>query len=144
MQKIEVKIKKLHDDSKVPIYKTTQAAGFDIYSIEEVLLKANSTAKISTGFALEIPHGFYLRIEDRSGMAAKGIHKIGGIVDSDYRGEVFVVLHNTTNQDYQIEKHDRIAQGVVTPVSQANFNEASQLSETERDEGGFGSTGKKD
>ena len=141
---VNVKIKKLNHEAKIPIYKTTEAAGFDIYSTESTLLKANSTTKVPTGIALEIPHGFYLRIEDRSGMAVKGIHKIGGIVDSDYRGEVFVVLHNTTNQDYQIEKHDRIAQGVVTPVSQANFNEASQLSKTERGEGGFGSTGKKD
>ena len=143
MQKIEVKIKKLHQDAKVPIYKKTQAAGFDIYSTEEVLLKANSTTKVPTGIALEIPHGFYLRIEDRSGMAAKGIHKIGGIVDSDYRGEVFVVLHNTTDQDYQIEKHDRIAQGILTPISQADFHETSRLSETQRGAGGFGSTGKK-
>jgi len=144
MKKIEVKIKKLHENSKVPIYKSTQAAGFDIHSLEKVSLKANSTTKVSTGFALEIPNGFYVRIEDRSGMAAKGIHKLAGIIDSDYRGEVFIVLHNTTNQDYQIEKHDRIAQGVITPVNQADFSETSQLSETQRGSGGFGSTGIKD
>ena len=140
---VNVKIKKLSHEAKIPIYKTTEAAGFDIYSTESTLLKANSTTKVPTGIALEIPHGFYLRIEDRSGMAAKGIHKIGGIVDSDYRGVVFVVLHNTTGQDFQIEKHDRIAQGVVTPVSQANFEETDQLNETERGESGFGSTGNK-
>ena len=143
MEKTKVKIKKLHPEAKTPIYKTEEAAGFDFYSIQKILLKAGSIEKIPTGIALEIPHSFYLRVEDRSGIATKGIHKIGGIIDSDYRGEIFIILHNTSNQDYEIEKHERIAQGIITPISQADFQQTETLSETQRGNRGFGSTGKK-
>ncbi|PIN89483.1 dUTP diphosphatase [Candidatus Pacearchaeota archaeon CG10_big_fil_rev_8_21_14_0_10_34_76] len=143
MDKIEVKIKKLHEDAKIPIHKTEHAAGFDIYSLEDSNLAPGETKKISTGIAFEIPIGFYVRIEDRSGLAINGIHKVAGIVDSDYRGEVCIVLHNSSQEVYKIEKHDRIAQGIITPVSQANFQEVQELSQTERGEGGFHSTGKK-
>ena len=143
MEKIPVKIKKLDKDAKIPIHATEQAAGCDFYSLENVNLKPGETKKVSTGVAVEIPFGHYMRIEDRSGMAIKGIHKVAGIIDSDYRGEVCIVLHNTTSEPYNIEKHDRIAQGIITPVSQADFEEVSELSETKRGEGGFHSTGKK-
>jgi len=143
MNKVDIKIKKLHEEAKVPIHATKHAAGFDIYSLNDVLLEPGKTIKVSTGIAFEIPLGYYVRIEDRSGLAIKGIHKVAGIIDADYRGEICIVLHNSTSDNYKIEKHDRIAQGIVTPVSQANFIETSSLSETARGEGGFHSTGKK-
>ncbi len=143
MQKIPIKIKKLTSEAKIPIHATEQAAGFDIYSSENVILIPGETTKVPTGIAFEIPMGFFLRIEDRSGMAAKGIHKVGGIIDSDYRGEVFIVLHNSTSKTYHVEKHDRIAQGVITPAHQADFIESQELSETKRGDKGFESTGKK-
>jgi dUTP pyrophosphatase len=142
MQKIPVKIKRLHPDAKIPEHKTEYAAGFDIYSHQDVMLYPGETMKIPTGIAIEIPEGFYLRIEDRSGMAAKGIHKAAGIIDSDYRGELIIVLHNSTNEIYRIEKHDRIAQGILTPAMQGHFTESEDLSETSRGAGGFNSTGK--
>lgn len=143
MPKLEVKIKRLHPEAKIPIHATEHAAGFDIYAPQGIILKPGETTKVATGIAFEIPLGYYVRIEDRSGMAIKGIHKVGGIVDSDYRGEVFIVLHNSTPNEYKIEKHDRIAQGILTPVHQASFLESKELSETQRGEGGFHSTGKK-
>jgi len=141
MEKREVKIKKLNPEAKIPIHATEHAAGFDIYALENTSLESGETKIVKTGIAFEIPKGFYVRIEDRSGMAIKGIHKVAGIIDSDYRGEIGIVLHNSTKQPYQIEKHDRIAQGILTPVSQASFIEA-ELSETTRGSGGFNSTGK--
>lgn len=146
MGKIKVKIKRLHHDAKVPVHATEQAAGCDFYALEDSIILPGETRKVSTGICLEIPLGHYMRIEDRSGMAIKGVHKLAGIIDSDYRGEVCIVLHNTTNKVYNIEKHDRIAQGIITPVSQADFEDVGQneLSETERGTGGFHSTGKRD
>lgn len=143
MEKIQVKIKKLDEEAKVPMHATEHAAGFDIYALQDCVLEPGKTTKVSTGIALEIPVGYYARIEDRSGMAVKGIHKVAGIIDADYRGEVCIVLFNSTREPYEIEKHDRIAQGIITPVYQADFNEVSDLSETVRGEGGFHSTGKK-
>ena len=143
MSKLEIKIKKLNPEAKIPIHATAEAAGFDIYSLQDITLQPGETTKVSTGIAFEIPIGYYVRIEDRSGMAMKGIHKVAGIVDSDYRGEVCIVLINTTKNPYKIEKHDRIAQGILTPVHQAIFTETQELTETQRGEGGFHSTGKR-
>ena len=143
MQKIKVKIKKLNPEAKIPIHATGNAAGFDIYALNDTILMPEQTTKVPTGIALEIPISHYVRIEDRSGLALKGIHKVAGIVDSDYRGEVCIVLHNSTKEPYKIEKHDRSAQGISTPLSQADFEEVSELSETKRGEGGFHSTGRK-
>jgi len=143
MEKIMVKIKKMHEDAKQPIYSSEGAAGCDFYSLNEVMLKPGEITKVSTGVALEIPKGFYLRIEDRSGLAVKGIHKVGGIIDSDYRGEIFIVLYNSGKDFYKIEKHDRIAQGIISEVLEVEFEEVKELGETKRGEGGFHSTGKK-
>jgi len=138
---MEIKIKKLHPDAKAPIHATSGSAGFDIYALKDIVLEPGTTTIVPTGVAFEIPPEYYVRIEDRSGMAIKGIHKVAGIIDSDYRGEVGIVLHNSNKEPYKIEKHNRIAQGILTPVNQANFVE-SELSDTERGTGGFHSTGK--
>jgi len=143
MDKTKVKVKKLHEDAKLPIHASDFAAGCDFYSIEEVNLESGKTIKVRTGLAIEMPTTHYLRIEDRSGMAIKGIHKVGGIIDSDYRGEISIILHNSSGENYKIEKGDRIAQGILTPVSQSDFVEVDQLSETSRGTQGFHSTGKK-
>ena len=143
MQKVKVKIKRIHPDAKLPIHATEHSAGCDFYSIEDVEIGSGETVIVKTGIALELPIGYYLRIEDRSGLAIKGIHKMAGIIDTDYRGEVGIVLHNSTKKPYKIEKHDRIAQGILTPVSQSDFEEVGELGETARGEGGFHSTGRK-
>lgn len=143
MDKIQIKIKKLYPEAKLPIHATEESAGFDIYSLIDLTINPGEIEKVSTGIALELPKGFYLRIEDRSGLAFKGIHRVGGIIDSDYRGEIFIILHNTKKEPYKIEKHDRIAQGIITPSYIAEFINVENLSETVRGEGGFHSTGKK-
>lgn len=140
---IGVKIKRLHDDAKIPFYATDGAAGCDIYSIEACVIAPGETKKIPTGIAMEVPDGYYFKIEGRSGMSAKGIIKSGGVIDSDYRGEIHIVLHNITSQPFTIEKGDRIAQGMILPCSKISFIESHTLSETKRGTGGFQSTGLK-
>ena len=113
---------------------------------ENVLIKSHSTAFIHTGVALEIPEGYAGLIYARSGLACKkGLapaNKVG-VIDSDYRGEIMVALHNHSNEDLFVENGERIAQLVITPYITANFMEVSELNETGRGEGGFGSTGRK-
>lgn len=141
IKKIKVKINKLSQDAKVPIYGTEHSTGFDIYSNEEYELQQGETKPIGTGISLEIPEGTTCLIWDRSGFGVKGIHRFAGVIDSDYRGEIKIVLHNHTNQTFKINKHERIAQGIIQDYYKAEFQLADNLSETQRGEGGFGSTG---
>ncbi len=142
MEKINVKVKKLHIDAKIPSYGTEHAAGFDIYSIDDYEFQAGEVHAVSTGIALEISEGKACFIWDRSGMGFKGIHRFAGLLDSDYRGEYKIVLCNHTKNIFKINKGDKIAQGVIQDYYRADFAEVSELSETKRGEGGFGSTGK--
>lgn len=145
---MKVKIKKLNKSAIIPKYGTLEAAGADIYSCmgENTLIKAGETVMIKTGIALEIPKGYVGLVYARSGLAfKKGIapsNKVG-VIDSDYRGEIMVALHNHSKEDYIVENHERIAQLVIAPYIYANFEEVEELAQTERNEGGFGSTGKK-
>lgn len=143
MDDFVVNLKKMHPEAKVPFYATAGSAGCDFYATETAQILPGETKKIKTGIALEIPQGFVLKLEGRSGLSSKGILKAGGIIDSDYRGEIQVLLHNSTTQPFAIEKGDRIAQGVFSPVPQAQFRETEELSDTQRGTGGFESTGKR-
>lgn len=142
IKKVDVKIKKLHPDARIPTYSNQNAAGFDIYSCGDTILYPGETKAVSTGIALEIPIGMCWLIWDRSGMGFKGIHRFSGVIDSDYRGECKVVLHNHTKKPYYIKKGDRIAQAIIQDYYKAEFQEVNQLSESERGEGRFGSTGR--
>ncbi len=142
IQKIGVKVKRMHADAKIPIYGSEHAAGFDIYSVEDYEFQAGEIHAVSTGIALEIPCGKACFIWDRSGMGFKGMHRFAGLLDSDYRGEYKIVLCNHTKNVFKINKGDRIAQGVIQDYYKAEFEEVSELSETSRGEGRFGSTGK--
>jgi dUTP pyrophosphatase len=142
ISEINVKVKKLSQDSKIPFYATEEAAGCDFYSAEDRIIMPGDVAKIPSGIAMEIPNGYFMHIVSRSGLAVKGINKIGGILDSDYRGEIHLLLHNTTKEKFEIEKGQRIAQGLLMPIYRAKFEEVSELSETKRGSGGFHSTGK--
>ncbi len=139
---IKVKFKKLHSDARIPAIGTSHAAGFDLYSAEEVILEPGETKAVSTGIAMEIPEGKCCQIWDRSGMGFKGIHRFAGLIDSDYRGEFKIVLFNSTKQPYKILKGDRICQAMIIDYYTPNFIEVKELLETFRGEGGFGSTGK--
>lgn len=144
----DVRIKKLRDNAIIPTYGSEFAAGADLYAAinEAVTIGSGETKLIPAGIALEIPVGFAGLIYARSGLACKrGLapaNKVG-VVDSDYRGEVMVALHNHGNQAQTVEAGERIAQMVIAPYVTANFILADELEDTVRGEGGFGSTGRK-
>lgn len=141
---MRVKIK-LSPDVKKPEYETAGSAGMDLRANETIAMPPNSRRLIKTGVFLELPLGTEAQIRPRSGMCLKqGITVLNapGTIDSDYRGEVGVILANTSNIGVLISKGERIAQMVFAKYEQANFEEVLELSETERGEGGFGSTGK--
>ena len=144
----KVNIKKLSPNACIPTYGTEFSAGADLYSgmSEAVTVMPGTTEFIKTGIAMEIPAGLVGLIYARSGMACKkGLapaNKVG-VIDSDYRGELMVALHNHSQSPVTIEPGDRIAQLVLTPYITAEFVEAEELSDTVRGDGGFGSTGTK-
>ena len=145
---MNIKVKKLKPDATVPTMGSKFAAGADLYSAEDadVVIEPSETKFIGTGLAMEIPEGYVGLVYARSGLACKrGLapaNKVG-VVDSDYRGEIKVALHNHGKEAQTVEKGERIAQMVIAPYLSVNYEEADTLSETERGEGGFGSTGRK-
>lgn len=146
MQKIAVK--KLDDRAILPTYGSEFAAGADLYALcdGDLTIKVGETAFVHTGLALEIPIGYAGLVYARSGLASKrGLapaNKVG-VIDSDYRGEIMVALHNHSDKEQVISSGERIAQLVVTPFLKADFCETEELTETVRGAGGFGSTGTK-
>lgn len=142
-----IRVKKLKPNAILPTYGSAGAAGADLYACLEqpVLIQPGTSAFVPTGLAMEIPKGCAGLIYARSGLACKrGLapaNKVG-VVDSDYRGEFMVVLHNHGSVPQEIAHGERIAQLVITPVLTPEYAEVSELSETERSGGGFGSTGK--
>ena len=148
MEEKNVRIKKINEKAIIPTYGTEYAAGADLYACidEKISFEPGETKLIKTGVAMEVPIGYAGLIYARSGLASKrGLapaNKVG-VVDSDYRGEIMVALHNHSNEVKEIEPQERIAQFVITPYLKAMFEEVEELDETIRGEGGFGSTGKK-
>ena len=142
-----IKVKKLNPNAKVPTYGTACAAGADLYALLDapVELAPHETKFISTGVSFEIPVGLVGLVYARSGLSCKQdlapANKVG-VVDADYRGEVMVILHNHGTQKRTIQNGDRIAQIVFMPYVQAIFNEADELTDTVRGNGGFGHTGR--
>lgn len=138
---IRINIKRVHPSATIPVFSSDHATACDLYSVESVTINPGETKKIPTGICLEIPSTHYFRIEGRSGLSSKGIMKLGGIVDPDYRGEIQVILHNGAKEPYAINVGDRIAQGILTQRIEAIFEEVDELGVTSRGSGGFGSTG---
>jgi dUTP pyrophosphatase len=131
-------------DLPLPAYATDGAAGMDVVSAEDVTLAPGARHAVATGFSMAIPQGYEVQVRPRSGLALKhGITCLNtpGTIDSDYRGEVKVILANLGSEPFPIKRGDRIAQLVPAPVQRANFTEVSSLDETTRGVGGFGSTG---
>lgn len=143
---MELKFKKLNDLAKMPTRGSDYAAGYDLYAASsyDISIEPHSTVKIGTGIAAAIPQGYFGGIFARSGLATKkGLapaNKVG-VVDSDYRGEIIVALHNDTDGVQVVAARDRIAQFIVLPFVEVDFIEVNDLDETERGSGGFGSTG---
>ena len=145
---LPVNIKKIKPNAAIPTYGSANAAGADLYACIDstITIESGETVLVPTGLAMELPTGYAGLIYARSGLASKkGLapaNKVG-VIDSDYRGEVLVALHNHSSQDASIEPGERIAQLVITPYIMGVFQEADELSDTERGAGGFGSTGTK-
>jgi dUTP pyrophosphatase len=142
MRQIPVKVKKLHEDAVVPFYAKQGDAGFDLVTTETIILRPNSSGKVSVGLAFELPEGYELQIRNRSGITSKTPIRVQlGTVDSGYRGEVSVMVDNIADQFITIEKGTRIAQGVVNELPNVRLIEVEELGTSQRGTGGFGSTG---
>ena len=145
---IEVKIKKINNKAITPTRSSTQAAGYDIYACldkDQIEIEPQRSIKVNTGFALEIPDGYFGGIFARSGLATKENLRPSncvGVVDSDYRGEILVSIFNDSTEKRIISNNQRIAQLVIMPYLEVSFNEIDNLSNTIRNNKGFGSTGK--
>lgn len=144
----KINIKKLNEKATVPTYGSEFSAGADLYALadEAITIAPHETVLVHTGVAMEIPTGYVGLVFARSGLATKRAlapaNKVG-VIDSDYRGEIMVALHNHGSEPRTIENGERIAQLVLIPYLTAEFDEVDELSDTTRGEGGFGSTGRK-
>lgn len=140
----QLKVKLMKEDAKLPRYANPGDAGLDLFSVEEKIIKPGGFALIATGISLELPPGTEAQVRPRSGLALKhGITVLNspGTIDEGYRGEVKVMLINHGKKEFKVEKHMRIAQMVVAPVTRMNVIEVGEISDSVRGEGGFGSTG---
>jgi dUTP pyrophosphatase len=140
---LNVEIKKLSENAKVPTRGTIFAAGYDLYAAENFIIKPLSRQLVKTNISIGVPEGFYGRIAPRSGLAYKnGIDVLAGVIDSDYRGDIGVILFNTdVNKDFEVKAGDRIAQLIIEKCFNASWLEVENLNDTQRSSGGFGSTG---
>ena len=144
---IDIKLKRLPHGEGLPLpsYASEHAAGLDVVAAESLSLAPGARHAVATGFAIAIPHGYEIQVRPRSGLAFKnGISVLNtpGTIDSDYRGEVKVILANLGSGAFEVVRGERIAQLVPAPVLRAAFREVEQLDSTERGAGGFGSTGR--
>ena len=144
---VKIKIKKLDSEVRIPIYKTEGSSGLDLMAFIDgpITIKPNSSELIPTGISIAIPEDTEIQIRPRSGLAAKSnisVLNTPGTIDSDYRGEIKIILFNHGNKNFKISKNDRIAQMILTPVIKMDLEETNELPESMRGEGGFGSTGK--
>jgi|TARA_B100001540_G_C15790361_1_gene635119 dUTP pyrophosphatase len=144
---IKVLIKKLSPEVKLPSYKTSGASGMDLMAFisSPIIVKPNSSQLVPTGISLAFSENYEIQIRPRSGLAAKNnisVLNTPGTIDSDYRGEIKVIIYNHGNKDFEIKNNDRIAQIILSPVIKMKLEETENLPETIRGEGGFGSTGK--
>jgi len=139
---MKLKVKRIHEDAKLPLYQHKGDAGLDIFSSIDCVLEKGEVKPVSSGIKVAIPEGYVGLIWDKSGISLKGVHKLAGVVDSGYRGEVKVVMVNLGDEPFVIEKGMKIAQLLIQPINEVEVVEVEELEETSRGEEGFGSTGK--
>ncbi len=139
--KLKVKVKKVHPSAKLPSYGHQGDAGMDLFSCLDLTLEPGEVRAVPTGIQMAIPPGHVGLVWDKSGISLKGVHRLAGVVDAGYRGEVKVVCINLGREPYEIKAGMKIAQILVQPVAEASVEEAADLDDTSRGEGGFGSTG---
>jgi len=140
---VAVKIKKIDKKAIIPKFSRKGDAAFDIHSLETYTIKPGERHIFQTGIAMEFPDGYGLLYWDRSGLAAKhGIHILAGVIDATYRGEHRIVLLNTGKESYDVKEGDRIAQAILLKLPDVEIEEVDELSDSNRGEGRFGSSGK--
>ena len=144
---VRVLIKKLDPKVTLPSYKTKGASGMDLMAFvkEKIVIKPQTSALIPTGLSVAFSEDYEIQIRPRSGLAAKNnisVLNTPGTIDSDYRGELKIIIFNHSDHDFVVNNNDRIAQMVLTPIAKMELEEANELPKTLRGEGGFGSTGK--
>ena len=150
---MKMNIKKISKDAVTPKFAHSTDSGFDLFTSEELTLEANQKGVAKTGIIFEIPNGWGIQIKNKSGITLKGVPTTSGVnaditvyegtINMDYRGELMIMLKNEENHQITIPKHTKLAQGVLRKVYHCEFNEVLEVSETERGQGGFGSTGNK-
>ena len=144
MKSLEIQIRKLRPEARIPAYQKAGDAGFDLHACADAMIPAWSVAVVPTGLAFAIPEGFEMQIRLRSSAALKTpliLANAPGTIDSGYRGEVGIIVRNLSGEDFLVKAGARIAQGVIAPAPRAVFVEMDELPGSERGEGGFGSTG---
>ena len=144
---VKVLVKKLNPRVQLPLYKTKGSSGMDLMAFIDhpIKISPNSTALIPTGLSIAIPNDVEVQIRPRSGLAAKsniGVLNSPGTIDSDFRGELKIILFNHSKKEFLVNNNDRVAQMVLMPVLKIDFEEVDELPDTIRGSGGFGSTGK--
>ncbi|MDX9913446.1 MAG: dUTP diphosphatase [Candidatus Moranbacteria bacterium] len=139
---MKIEIKKINPEAKIPIYAIKNDAGMELYSVEDLIVEPGKILTCGTGIAVAIPVSYVGLIWDKSGVAFKGgIKTMGGVIDSSYRGEIKIILVNLSDKAYVINKGDKVAQMLIQKVESPDIEEVEVLDDTERGEGGFGSTG---
>lgn len=140
---MNLKIKKLHKEAKIPQYAYAHDAAFDLISVEDVKIAPNQRVQVSIGIAIQIPEGHVGLIWDKSGLSHKhGLKTLGGVIDAGYRGEIKVSLINLGQDSYQVEKGHKVAQMIIQKKETYDIIEVEELEESDRGEAGFGSSGK--
>lgn len=139
---MKLKVKKMRPDVKLPLYGHKGDAGMDLFSASGYVLQKGEIFAVPTGIKVEIPAGYVGLIWDKSGVSLKGVHRLAGVVDAGYRGEIKVVMVNLGQDPFVIEKGMKIAQMLIQAVESVEIEEVEDLKDTSRGEGGFGSTGK--
>jgi dUTP pyrophosphatase len=139
---MEMKAKRVHKDAKLPSYGHVGDAGLDLFSVMGCVLKSGEARAISTGIQVAIPDGYVGLIWDKSGISLKNIHRLAGVIDSGYRGEIKVVMTNLSTEAFSVGKGMKIAQMLIQPIVKVKVVDSDTLDGTARGEDGFGSTGK--
>jgi len=138
---MELKVKRIHPEAKLPVYGHPGDAGLDLFSVVDRVLGPGEVYAVPTGLQVAIPPGYVGLVWDKSGISLKGVHRLAGVVDAGYRGEVQVVMINLGREPFALKKGMKVAQMLIQPVTSVAVIECESLDGTSRGEGGFGSTG---
>jgi dUTP pyrophosphatase len=138
---MKLKVRRIQKSARLPQYSHRGDAGLDLFSAVDCVLEGRTVKPVSTGIQVAIPEGFVGLIWDKSGLSLKGIHRLAGVIDSSYRGEIKVVMANLTFEPFQIKKGMKIAQMLIQPILEVEVQEVETLDDTDRGKNGFGSTG---